>query len=323
MFNKTNTKQLVIAFVVLLALVLIGVPLSNKKKSHSFNSDITAFDTAFVKSFTIYPKAGGDLITFTRKENNWFVADKSGEFNADNKGVENMLVTLSHIKAKKLVANKKDSWKKYEVTDSLGTRVKVTGDKKALADIVVGKFSYTQAKQPSNNPYQRQQGTMTSFVRLTKDKEVYGVDGYLSMNFNRSIKDFRDNEIIQLKKENISSISMTGPKGSYTLSNSDSLWLADGIEADSAATEKYISGLKHVRSTNFILDKNKPVGTPNYSLKIVGKNGKEKTTIEAYYNDSTNVIITSSLNPGTYFEGNKSGLFKKLFKDKSVFLAPK
>ncbi len=321
MFNNIKTKYLVISFVVLLVLALVTIPTRNKRNISTFKSELTNIDTANVKSFTIYPKAGGEPITLDKKENNWWISDKNGEYNADNNQVKNMLNTLSNLKAKRLAAKSKDSWKKYELTDSLGTRIKVMSEKKTLADIFIGKFSYSQPAQQAN-PYQRQQGVLTSFVRLTDEKEVYAVDGYLSMTFNRQLKDYRDNSVLQVQNMKPESISFITPNQSFTLTKKDEKWLADGLIADSSAVADYLSGLNNVRSSNFITADNKPVGAPNYTLKIAGENGIELATINTYYSDSTNIIMTSSMNPETYFDGTKANLFTKLFKEKSEFFRP-
>lgn len=320
MFNKINTKYLIIAFLGLLAIALITVPTSNKKKSRSFKSELTGFDTSIVTKFTIYPKANGDLITFVKKDNNWLISDKEGEYNADNTQVKNMLETLSDLKAKRLAAKGKDSWSKYEVTDSLGTRIEVTRDKKIIADVYIGKFSYSQPSQPAN-PYQRTQGTMTSFVRISDEKEVYAIDGFLSMTFNRKKSDYRDSKLLQVQKSEIQQISFTQPNQNFTLSKNDSIWMVDGLIADSAGIANYLSNLSYVSSSEFIANENKPLGSPNYTLKLTGENGAELAAINAYYSDSTNIAIRSSMNPGTWFDGTGANLFTKLFKDKSEFLS--
>ena len=63
---------------------------------------------------------------------------------------------------------KRDELGRFQVTDSLGVRVKVESKGKIVSDIVIGKFDY---QQPTN-PYDRQ-GTMRTYVRLTDENEVY------------------------------------------------------------------------------------------------------------------------------------------------------
>ena len=318
MFKKINTRYLLIAFVALLVLVLLTIPTSNSKKNHSFKSELTDFDTSRVNAITIYPKAGGDLINFEKDGHHWEVSGKDGTYNADKNQVKNILQTFASLKAKRLAAKDKDSWKKYELTDSLATRIEFREGKKTMGDVYVGKFSYTQPPQPTN-PYQQPQGTMTSYVRLNGKKEVYGVDGFLSMSVNRSVKDFRDAKVLQAQKTKIQQITVTAPNNSYTKTKNDSIWMVNGMQADSATVVNYLSGLSYVRSSNFISNDKKPVGTANYHLKLEGENGNVLAQVEAYYNDSTQIAISSSMNEGTWFDGTKADLFTKLFKDKADF----
>lgn len=318
MFNKINIKYLTIVFVVLLVLVLLTVPSGNRKKNRSFKSELTAFDTAQVTGMVIYPKSGGEWITFSKKENKWLVSGKEGEYNADRSQVENMLFALSNLRAKRLAARDKDSWKKYELTDSLGTRVEVLGNKKVLADVYVGKFSYSQPVRPAN-PYQQQQGVMTTFVRLSDEKEVYAVDGFLSMSFNRRLEDFRDSRVVQVRKEQLEQIVFSRPDRNFSLTKNDHAWMIDGLAADSTKVADYLSGLNYVRSSHFIPNDQKPVGAPNYTLKLTGGNGAELATVSAFYTDSTHITVTGSMNAGTYFDGKADDLFTKLFKEKEDF----
>ncbi len=319
MFNNIKTKHLFIAFVGLLAIVLLTIPANNKKKNHSFKSELTSFDTAEVTKFIIYPKSKEEAITFSKENNNWSVSDKDGSYNANNGNVKNMLQTLSSLKAKRLAAKKKESWKKYELTDSLRTRVKVFKDKKSLADVSIGKFSYIQGPKPQN-PYQRPQGVMTSFVKLGNDKEVYAVDGFLSMTFNRKINEFRDSRVLYANKDDLKQISFHFPDNDYTLTKNDSIWMIDGLKADSASVANFLTSLKRVNSTDFISDNNVPEGNPDCSLILTGKNGTELAHISAFYSDTTHIVISSSINEGTYFDGKNSGLFSRLFKTKSEFI---
>ena len=319
MFNKVNTRTLFIIFIVLLGLVILVIPEGKNKKNRSFKSELYQFDEDLVKEIYIYPKAGGKLISFNKKDDLWYVSDEKGEYNADPAQVEAMIKTISELKATRLASNDKESWKKYEVTDSLGTRLEFSDGKKKLADLYVGKFSYSQPTQPAANPYMQQQGIMTSFVRLAEDKKVYAVEGFLSMTFNRKVDEFRDSKVLQLKKENITKIDFQQPESSFSLIKNDNNWLIDGLITDSLSTANYLSGLNFMNSTHFIAENAKPIGSPSHSINFNSEEGM--VVIEAFYTDSLNIALSSSLNPGSFFDGTKSELFNKLFKKQEYFLS--
>lgn len=312
MYNSLKTRNLFIIFGVLLVLVLLTALPGNQKKNRSFNSELSQFDPAEVSQFYLYPRGGGERISFRKSGEQWMVANTSGEYNADRNQVDRMLGSISALKALRLAAREKDAWDKYEVTDSLGTRVEVLQEGKILADIILGRFSYAQPAGPAN-PYQNQQGSMTTYVRLNKEKEVYAVDGFLAMSFNGQLKNFRDPVVLKLSENDVSQFSMSGDGQEYRLVKQDSLWLLNGVVADSAGMADYLSALRSLRSTNYLPPTLQPVGNPTHSLQVEGINGEMLARIDAYVTDSMQIAISSSLNPGSWFDGLKDDLFEKLF----------
>lgn len=318
MFNRFKTRDLYIVFGILLALVLLTALPGNERKMRSFKSELSQFDPATVSQFFIYPKAGGERISFRKSGELWMVADATGEYNAEGSQVDQMLESISGLRALRLAAREKDAWEKYEVSDSLGIRVEVLVGEKEVADIVLGRFSYTQPSGPPN-PYQQQQGTMTTYVRLNKEKEVYAVDGFLAMAFNGQLKSYRDPWVVQLNESTMQDISVSGMGPEFQLIHQDSLWLLQGVEVDSAAIADYLSGLRSIRSSQFLAEDRYPAGSPTHQLKVTGVNGEELAQVNAHVIDSMHIAITSSLNPGTWFDGTQEELFEKIFRNQEYF----
>jgi hypothetical protein len=284
----------------------------------SFKSELSQFDPSAVSQFHIYPKAGGERISFRKSGERWTVSDASGAFNADGAQVDRMLQSISGLRALRLAAREKEDWKKYEVSDSLGIRVEVLDGEKEVADLVLGRFSYAQPSGPVN-PYQQQQGTMTTYVRLNKEKEVYAVDGFLAMSFNGQLKSFRDPRVLQLATSDMQRISISGMGPDFSLVHQDSLWLLNGVEADSASMANYLSGLRSLRSTQFLPEDQYPAGSPTHQMKVEGPQGELVVQVDAHVADSMFMAITSSLNPGTWFDGTQDELFGNLFKNQEYF----
>ena len=57
-----------------------------------------------------------------------------------------LISALNNMKPESVVATNKDRWPMFEVTDSLGTRVKLFSGDNLLADVVIGKFSFSQPR---------------------------------------------------------------------------------------------------------------------------------------------------------------------------------
>jgi hypothetical protein len=323
MFNKLNTKVLIGIFAALLLIALFTI-LRNKSHSaasrnRTFKSELTNFDSAAVNKLIISPKNNEESIELSKDGDNWFVNIEDAKYNADPGTVKGMLSNLKGLRATRIAANNKSQWEKYEVTDSAATHVQAYAGKKLLADVFIGKFSYQQPKNP--NPYmQQQQGKMTSYVRLGKGKEVYAVDGFLSMTFNRQSSDFRNRSLIKSSKDQWTRLSFSGPQEIYNLTKQGTRWMIDGLETDSATTVNFLNSLAGLYSSDFVEPSVLISDKPSYTLTIEGENMAAPIKVFAFEADTSNKFaISSSLNQGSYFSGGKADLFEKAFPAKVSF----
>ena len=324
MFNKINTKILVGIFAVLLVFALLAI-LRNKSQSaasrnRTFKSELTDFDSANVNRIDIFPKNNPEPVNLEKSENNWLVKIGNEAYNADPATVKGMLGTLFDLRATRIAANNKSMWGKFEVTDSAASRVQLFAGKKMVAEVYIGKFSYQQPKNP--NPYMQQQGKMTTYVRMGGDKNVYAVEGFLSMSFNRQPNDFRNRNLIKSSNNQWTRLNFAGPAESYNLTKVGTRWLIDGLETDSATTVKYLNSLARLYSSDFTESSLVKSDVPVYTLTIEGENMASPIKVYAFDADTANLYaVSSSLNKGSYFSGKKSGLFEKIFLPKDHFFA--
>ncbi len=304
---------------ILLLTFVIKVP----KEKASLKGKILEFDTTEVSKIILYPKTGtGDAIEFSKNQDKWTV--KQGMISsATQKGVvQEIFNEISAIKPQRLAATNKSKWKEFELTDSLATRIKFQDKKgKNLADIMIGKFGYKQV----NNPYGGYGGyggniQGTSYVRLTKEKEVYAVEGFLAFSFNRSFDEWRDKSFLQTKKEDITKITFTYPAdSSFTLVKKDSLWYSGTSVTDSSNTAQYLSTLGFLNAQTFKNDY-KPVSSPLLQMLIEG-NELLNVSIKCYKGENDDeFVLNSSQNPEVFFSSKKDGIFGQLFKPQSNFL---
>jgi hypothetical protein len=322
MFNKLNTKVLIGIFAILLLFALIAI-LRNKSQSaasrnRTFKSELTNFDSSAVDKLIIFPKNGVESIELSKTDDNWFVKIDDAKYNADPRTVKGMLSNLIDLRATRIAANNKSQWGKYEVTDSAATRVQAYAGRKVLADVYIGKFSYQQPKNP--NPYMQQQGKMTSYVRMENSKEVYAVDGFLSMTFNRQSSDFRNRVLVRSSKDQWTKLNFSGPQEIYNLTKQGTRWMIDGLETDSTTTVKFLNSLAGLYSSDFVEPSVLVSDKPSYTLTIEGENMVAPIKVYAFEADTSNKFaISSSLNQGSYFSGGKAGLFAKAFPTKESF----
>jgi hypothetical protein len=234
MFNKMNARWLAIAFAVLLLVALFVFFINDDKKDQSFKSELTDFNVEEVDKMNIFQPNGADPLYFEKNaEGIWTVMEGDNAYNASEQKMVNMLNSLKDLKAKRLAAKGEKSWSKYDVNDSLAIRVEVLSGNKGLAHVYIGKFKYSQAPAQAQNPYQQGQGTMTNFVRLAEEEEVYVTDGFLKMTFQGDVESFRNQIVTELKKEDIGQINVETFGNGFSLKKNDDAWLMDGIAAES------------------------------------------------------------------------------------------
>ncbi len=296
---KSN-KTLGIIFVVLALVTALVFLTDTGKKERTFRKDLVAIDTAKVNEIIIYPKSqNGKEVKLVKESDGWKVVLENGKKAPVLKNkVKGMFSQLLAVKPNRLVAREKDKWPAYEV-DSTATRVVVMEGGKKTLDLVIGRFNF---KQPRS---------MSTYVRLFNDTDVYEVDGFLSMSFNRGANDFRDNVVINGNYKKWNRLIFDYPAdSSFQMTKVKNRWTA-GVEIlDSAKTEQYLRKIAHINNSKFDDNINpEKLGEPVYTLTIEGEDGKN--IIVSAYVDSSKSVVTSSQNPGTYFNDKK--LVEKIF----------
>jgi hypothetical protein len=283
-------------------------------------------DTALVTAIEITPKGNDKANVSLVKENGtWSVQSEGKSFSADQTIANSLLAELQRMKPERKAATNKDSWGKFEVTDSTATIVKVKAGKKEELDIYLGKFSYIQPKNPM--PQQQQyggmpQGTMLTYVRRGDEEEVYSVEGFLTMTFNREVNDFRNKTVIKSNRFDWDRLSFTYPDSSFSLYKENEKWMIDGLMADSLSVVEYLKGISSINSSAFV-DDIQPSNSI-YSLKIEGANFAAPIIINASPADSIHqFLITSSQNKDVYFSGSDAELAGKIFVGKTELMTAK
>ena len=321
MFNKFQTKHLLVAFLVLA--VIVGITsISNKsgnsKRQRTFKSELVDADTSKLTQLVIYPKGGGEVVTLSKKDDAWWVSSEEGEFPADANQAKSLLGTLLDIKAKHLAATDKSRWEEYEVTDSAAVRVQAFIGKKVVSELYLGKFNYQQ--KPAANPWERPTNVLTTYVRKAGEKEVFAVEGMLSMTFSRSANDFRDKTVLSVSSQDLAQISIDSAGAKYSLVKEGGKWMFNGIMADSASVVEFVNGLGNVSHSTFAKVEDKANDVPEYSITLNGDNFEAPVKIEAFNSTDGQFVVHSTQNKYSYFKSDLSGLITKLFPAQSKFL---
>ena len=208
MYRKINIKILAGVFVILLVAAVMVEMIDMRKGSRTFKQDLVEVNADEVTAIEVDAKSAAAKLVILKKENDeWKVEADGKTFRADQAVAGSMISQLNGMKPKSLAASEKDRWDEFEVTDSLGTRVKLFKGNDLLADVIFGKFSFSQPQ------------TMTSYVRLAGENDVYGVDGMLGMSFNRNANSFRDKTVTDSNFSDWNKLTFSYPADSYDLFN--------------------------------------------------------------------------------------------------------
>ena len=303
MYRKINIKTLGITFGILLVLVVLVEMVDIRKGSRTFKKVLIEVNTDEITGLELEPKAAnGSTIKMIRENDIWQLESDGKKYNADQSVAGNLINELNGLKPQSVVAKGKDRWKQYEVTDSLGTHVKLLNGENVVADLIVGKFSYSQPN------------TMTSYLRLAGEDEVYSVSGMLGMSFNRNLNSFRDRSIIKSSSGDWNKLTFTYPEdSSFVLEKLDNKWLINNQPADSSAVANYLSSISRLSDSKF--SDASPGIASTHQLVISGSIGS--VIIKGYDVDANSFFVESDQNPGTIF--NSAETAKKLFVSPKKF----
>jgi len=310
MIKKLSNKQLL--FVLGVALFIYGVTtfIRNMKGENTFHTAlIPKIDSAQINGMLIFPKKkGSKVISFTYNGKEWRVSQ--GDINArcEPRSTGYVIQQLKQVSPDRLAANDVEHWKDFDVTDTGGTRVVLLHDKDTVVDVMVGRFSYIT---------QERRGM--TYVRLRDQKEVYGVEGFLAMNIAEDFNAWRDRKILKGEPQAWDKISFMYPDSGFVVTHDTTGWKVDGSTPDSLARATIMTAMTQQNFGTFIdkFDTNKKPAA--YSVKFESKS-EGTFIVKAYDNDSlTNHIITSSINPGSYMNGNNNNMFHALFVSKKIF----
>lgn len=320
MSKRFDNKKLIYLLAGLIAILLLTYVVRIPGEKATFKSKLVEFDSIAVNKIVIYPLPGkGDPIEFNRKNAKWSV-QQGTIVSATQKGsVDNIFSEVLGLKPQSLASLNKSKWKEFHVSDSLATRVKFLDKKgKSLADLMIGKFSYKQADNTYGG-YGRNNVQGTSYIRLSGDKEVYAVDGFISFFFNGNFDYWRDKTLLASNMNDVTNIRFTYPgDSSFTLIKKESLWYSGNQIADSLKVADFLNGIKNLDGQD-INDNFKPVENPGFQVLFEGNN-LLNVSVKCYkVQNSDEYFLNSSLNPDIFFTSKKNGIFDKLFKPQKHF----
>jgi hypothetical protein len=306
-----NNKWLSIILGILIVLFIL-TKFSNRKTDKTFNPNIILLDTMAVNKIFISPKSG-DAFTLDKSGINWQLNLDNKLIAANGSTVKSFLNNIQKIKADRIVTKNEERWKDYEVEEENATKIELFNKNEKLMGLIIGRFNFDQMTRSA-----------TSFIRLENKPDVYAIDGFASMSLSSDASAFRNKEILNLRKEDVTRISINTAFGKKSIQLDQNNWVGeDGSMADSSLVLNYLNTIANINGSEFDDVFNEQGQQPISQLTIEGNNMVASAIINCYQSTSTDgsFVIQSSLNPESYFQSDSSGVYQRIF-GKFLELAP-
>jgi hypothetical protein len=319
MFRKINNRTLLIIFALLAVLVVAMLVYDRRKGERTFKSELFKIDSAAVSSVTVYPKGKtGEFVKLVKAGKGWEIISGKKTHPADTSVVKSILQVLSHVTPERVAGTGRESWKEFEITDSLGSRIVVEQGNEVSADFRVGKLSFSQDRGMQNYGGNRNM-SVKSHVRVAGDDRVYIVDGFLSVMFPENPSQYRNRILCRIDKNQAAKLTFTYPgDSSFVLARNGTGWLINGEHADSAAAENYLGSIAGTTGSEFADDGAFPPVFP-FTLRIEGNSMAPVEVYGAIDPGSKKYFLKSALNPASVFGSSTPNLFSQVFPGKGRF----
>lgn len=288
------TKSLLAIFGILFVVTGLVKLSGTKNASKDLESKILNFDQSKIDHIHI-TRPGGKSLSLKRNGRQWQVSKTGSDqwYQADTNAVYSSINQLSDLMPQTVVTRDTSQFVRYQV-DTTGTRVTLLQGTKPLADIIIGKFSYSGPR------------SVNSYVRPAGKHIVFSVNGFLSSNFHRTLNDWRDKTIWQINRHNITQIDMEYPAdSSYSVIPAGTNKWTDGRDTlKSGEVGDMIDRLASLRATSFVENqKTASFGKPLYTIVL---HLKGKTTREIHIkpdkSDKGQYLLTATGYPYVFRE---------------------
>lgn len=310
MARRFNNKTLLVVFAVLAAAFLAVKFFGKRSAGGNFPEYVVNMDTTGVDRILMNPKAEkGATLEFSKVGGSWRIKKEEKNIPAAEGVAENIIFQISNLKPTRLATRNEENWSQYDLTDSLGTRVRIYRGEDLLADVMVGKISYKQLPGPQGQFGGQPNITGNSFVRLTDGKEVYTVTGFLGITFNRDFNSYRNQTFLKINQDSLTALEFIYPADTgFVVQRVDSVWAIGRMPVDQDILNNYVRTISNKRFSNFN-DDFKGDASPVYRL-IISEKGTDPVTIQAFDLGGGTWILNSSLNSEGMFEASNEEVQK-------------
>ncbi len=175
-----------------------------KREGEREKVTVLAVDKTKAKEISL-ATAGGETIRLVKEGSSWKVNDPFVA-PADGSSVEAILTSLEKLEADEVVVEQAANPAEYGLDKPSRTVTAVVEGAPAPLSVVFG------AKSPDGS---------SVYVRTGSASKVYLVPSWVEGSFDKKPFDLRDRDLLHVKRDDVRSLEVAGPEGSYSLARTD------------------------------------------------------------------------------------------------------
>ena len=287
MFNKLGTRTLLIVAVVLGLIWFLADRFSAGSQQRTFRSELLRLDTATVTRISILPRNTGhkEILLERKGAQEWVVRFDGVEHRGSHQTIQHLLSELQKVDADRMIGRLDAVKDRYELSDSLSTRVVFT-DGGGDHAIVFGK-----RVQADNGPF--------TYVSIPGEEKVYAVAGNIGASTDTKPEYWRPRELVVGNPVNWQRVTFIYPADSgYVLERNGAEWLVDSMPADSSKVNNYLKSIALSKAQSFVDSVDVSTLQAAYMMKVEDSTRPDPIVVQAY-GWGYGFVVTTTLNPGS------------------------
>ena len=307
MFGKLRTKHLLLLLGLLAALWWLSGLFSPRAQQRTFREDLLKLDSNTVTAFTITPALFKQLppFRFHRISEGWRMTWGKDSSLADPAPIHVLLRSWSNMHVVNLAGRLADIAGRYDLTDSTVDRLTITAGNETH-ELLVGRTTAGEAPM--------------TVVNAPGDEHAYAVEGSLGMYADYTYGEWLAKYLVTGDPKNWRRLVFNFPADSgYVMERDGDRWSIDGVPADTARVERFLSSLARARGQSVTDPADTLNAVPQFRLIVEDTTRSAPITVIIYVSKDK-FIVRSSLNPGTVMPFGGRDEIPRMFRSRLAFM---
>lgn len=263
------TRTLFIIFVSLIVLTAWVKWSAGPAASEAFRTTIADVDAEQVNSIRIEKPAAEQTLLLEEDPSGWTVTGgtSNDRFTADSSLIKRAIEDLTHLNVRAVATRDPQKFTRYKA-DSTGIKVSLFNGERLLTSIIVGAPQFVSQREFNN------------YVRPADEEVVYAVEGFLESTFNRDLSDWREKDVWDISRDNITRVDFLFPAdSSYSIERAgEEHWISEGDTLNQTRVNSVLRQLSSLRADGFVDSlSTSAFGTELYAVQFQLDDGPGRT----------------------------------------------